>query len=118
MSLNTTNTTASSSSAQPQPQPAAAMSRVKRTITKFNGQNYAIWAFHVKNILKECGLEKLIEDPASGQTHDQDDDQKALAEICFTLADSQMTHILTATTAREAWRTLRDIHEHTSDSNR
>jgi transposase InsO family protein len=90
----------------------------KRTIEKFDGKDYAIWAMHMRNILEECNLADYLKPQGDINNYDQAKDRKALAEICFTLANSQARHVITATTAKEAWDTLKRLHLHSSQANR
>ncbi|HEY0433295.1 MAG TPA: reverse transcriptase domain-containing protein [Chitinophagaceae bacterium] len=110
-----------SSSAEPEASTSAATINVgqagKRTIKRFDGDNYAIWRIHMRNILEERLLLKYIED---GDIPDYEarDDRQALREIQFTLGDSQMIQVMDATTAKEAWDKLKEVHLHSSASNR
>ena len=89
----------------------------KRTIKRFDGDNYAIWRIYMRNILEERLLLKYIEDRAI-LDYALSDDQQALHEIQFTLSDSQMIQVMDATTAKEAWDKLKEVHLHSSASNR
>src|SRR4051794_16137290 len=91
----------------------------KRTIKRFDGDNYAIWRIHMQNILEERLLLKYIENERDTiENYTVSDDQQALREIQFTLGDSQMLQVMDATTAKEAWDKLKEVHLHSSASNR
>src|SRR5947199_8806708 len=90
----------------------------RRIIERFEGHNYMIWAIHIKNILRECKLQKYIDIEPTAEGYVKAQDEQALAEIQFTLGDSQMKYILKATTAKQAWDILRNRHLHSSRANR
>ena len=97
--------------------PVAAM-MTRRTISIFNGKDYAIWAYHMRNLLEECGLENYWKPQAQITRYDPAKDRKALREIMFTLSNEQMKLVMNAMTANEAWKTLCDHHQQASTSNR
>src|SRR5262249_32293053 len=69
-------------------------------------------------ILMEKGLLTYLKEKATIQDYKENDDVMALAEIQFTLTDSQMIHTLECATAYEAWEKLKSRHLHASKSNR
>ena len=87
-------------------------------IEKFNGQDYAIWARHMENILMECDLSKYLNKHDDITDYKEGEDRRALAEIMFTLDKSQMRLVLKCQTANEAWEKLKAKHLHSSESNR
>src|SRR5215813_7857059 len=90
----------------------------KRAIERFDGQDYAIWAIHMKNILRERNLLKYLSEKTTIKDYKEAEDEQALAEIQFTLANSQMRIVMNCTTARDAWEKLKAKHLHSSKSNR
>ena len=97
---------------------APAITMVRRTIEKFDGTDYAIWAMHMRNILTECGLVEYLNDQQQIENYDAAIDRRALAEILFTLSNSQARLVINATTAKGAWDTLKSHHLHSSSANR
>ena len=91
---------------------------VKRMIPVFDGKDYAIWAYHMKNLLEECGLEDYWKPQTQITGYDAAKDRKALREITFTLSNTQMKLVINATTANEAWKILCNHHQQASASNR
>src|SRR5262249_4534693 len=91
---------------------------VKRTISVFNGKDYAIWVYHMKNLLEECGLEDYWKPQMQITAYDTAKDRKALREITLTLSNGQMKLMINATTANEAWEILHNHHQQASASNR
>jgi hypothetical protein len=89
-----------------------------RSIERFDGQDYAIWAIHMKNILRERKLLKYINTRTDISNYDEDEDAQALAEIQFTLANSQMRHTIHCETTHDAWEKLKAKHQQSSKSNR
>src|SRR4051812_28858494 len=114
-----------SSSEEPEASTSAATTTIsvgqagKRTIKRFDSDNYAIWRIHMRNILEERLLLKYIENDRDAiENYALSDDRQALREIQFTLGDSQMIQVMDATTAKEAWDKLKEVHLHSSASNR
>jgi hypothetical protein len=88
-----------------------------RSIKTFDGQNYAIWAIHMKNILRERKLLKYIEPRANINNYDAESDLQAIAEIQFTLGDTQIQLIMNCDNTHDAWETLKSNHTNKSESN-
>ena len=86
-------------------------------IERFDGQDYAIWARLMKNILKERKLWKYIDEKANIENYKEEEDEQALAEIQFTLSKLQMRLMIHSKTAYDMWKQLKDQHQHTSESN-
>src|SRR5438270_12723295 len=86
---------------------APAITMVRRTIEKFDGTDYAIWAMHMRNILTECGLVAYLNDQQQIENYDAAIDRRALAEILFTLSNSQARLVINATTAKGASNTIK-----------
>src|SRR4051794_31373561 len=89
-----------------------------RSIERFDGQDYAIWAIHMKNILRERQLLKYLDSKTNIEDYKESEDEQTLAEIQFTLSNTQMRHVLHCKTANEAWEKLKGKHLHSSKSNR
>ena len=68
------------------------ISMPSRMIKMFDGQNYQVWAIHMKDILRECRLLKYIE--ATVHDYEEHEDIQALTKICFTLSDNQICLII------------------------
>src|SRR3954469_21326438 len=96
--------------------PAIMMSR--RTTEEFDGNDYAIWAMHMNNILDEFGLSEYLNNQDTINNYDPTKDRKARAEILFTLSNSQARLVINTTTAKEVWDTLRAHRLYSSSANR
>src|SRR3954470_1703524 len=88
-----------------------------RAIEQFDGKEYPVWALRMKNLLRERGLLKYIEERNDITEYDTNEDAQALAEIQFTLSTAQTKLTLKSTTAHDAWKRLKVKHMHTSESN-
>src|SRR4051812_30538934 len=77
-----------------------------------------VWSIHMKNILRERKLLKYIDTKTNIENYDVDEDAQALAEIQFTLTNTQMRLVTQSTTAHDAWTRIKEKHQHTSKSNR
>src|SRR4051812_26864353 len=95
-------------------------------IDKFGGDNFHLWKFKMRMILEEKDLWTIVNgtenrpadtDKLAHATYEKRDN-RALMIICLNLQDSEMSHIQSSTSAKEAWRTLKEIHEAKSVSNR
>src|SRR5947207_3028683 len=82
----------------------------KRIIDRFDGKDYAIWALHMKNLLREKKLVKYVDRMlAKGQSgYIKADDEQVLADIQFTMDNMQVKLIMYCKTALEAWEKLRE----------
>lgn len=93
----------------------------KVQIHKLNNENYSAWSYKMKLILiKERVWKAVSEDiptDASEVTTWTPPDQLAQALIGLNVEDNQLLHIRNAANAKEAWETLKDIHEHDSVTN-
>ena len=76
-------------------------------LERFDGTNYALWAFKMKMFLMSKGLWEAV-DGAIPVTAEKK--QQAHAAIVLNLSDSQLMHVITATTARDAWGELAKFH--------
>src|SRR3954465_999849 len=74
-----------------------------RTIERFDGQDYQIWAEHMKDLLEEWHLIDYLDVKENIPNYQQSEDPRALAEIRFTLSNSQMRLVINCTTAHDAW---------------
>jgi hypothetical protein len=93
------------------------VSAPNRSIKIFDGQDYAIWAIHMKDILRERRLLKYLEPQANITNYDNDEDLQAIAEIRFTLANNQIQLIMQCDTTHDAWEKLKSSHVYSSESN-
>jgi len=69
--------------------------------------NYHAWRFRIIQILKEKDLLAVIEDSTVSSVKDD----QAFTIITLNIKDSQIPHIQDATTAKEAWASLREVHQ-------
>ena len=88
-----------------------------RNIKTFDGQNYAVWAIHMKDILRERKLLKYLDETDGDAEYQKEDDLNAMAEIRFTLSDKQVQNTLQCETAHEIWEKLKANHLYSSESN-
>jgi hypothetical protein len=88
-----------------------------RTIKTYDGRNYAIWAIHMKDILRERKLLKYLEERDDITNYQEEGDLNAMAEIRFTLSDEQVQHTLKCKTTHEIWEKLKSNHSYSSESN-
>src|SRR4051812_25206354 len=89
----------------------------RRAIEQFDGKEYPVWALHMRNLLRERGLLKYIEEQTNIDNYDVNEDAQALAEIQFTLSTAQTKLTLKSTTAHDTWERLKAKHLHMSESN-
>jgi len=68
--------------------------------------NYNAWRFRIICILKEKDLLPAIEDTTVSSAKDD----QAFTIITLNIKDSQIPHIQNATTARQAWAALKEVH--------
>ena len=69
--------------------------------------NYDAWRFRIIRILKEQDLVEAIEEEIVSAAKDD----QAFTIITLNIKDSQIPHIQDATTAKEAWASLKEVHE-------
>ena len=74
----------------------------------FNGTNYSLWAFKMKMFLISKGLWEAVE-ATSGISETKE--QQAHAAIVLNLSDTQLMHVITTGSAREAWGALAQVHD-------
>ncbi len=100
------------------------MSHVHSVVKLQGTTNYDAWALKTKMLLIREGLWSVIEPPVTKTPEakeeeteakgalvvDPDKDQKALATIVLAMDDSLLDHASGATTARELWKTLKDLY--------
>lgn len=96
------------------------MSADKYTITKLNSDNYFNWRFRVEMILKEKDLWHVISENRPSPITDiwKKQDEKAFATIVNTVEDSQLQHVRSCKTTKEAWGSLKEFHEKDSPGSR
>ena len=97
-------------------------------IEKFNGENFHLWKFKLQMILEDKDLwdivkgvevEPSVEDSTETQRKQfQRRERKALATICLSLKDEQLSIVRSAKTAKEAWSKLEDHYEVKSLANK
>jgi len=69
--------------------------------------DYNAWRFRIIRILKEKDLLPAIEDSTVSSTKDD----QAFTIITLNIKDSQIQYIQNATTAKEAWAALKEVHQ-------
>ena len=97
-------------------------------IEKFKGENSHLWKFKMQMVLEEKDLWDIVkgdevEPTDEGTTETQrrqfkKRERKALATICLSLGDEQLSLVRTATTAKEAWLKLENHYEVKSLANK
>ena len=92
----------------------------KVSIVKLNNENYQIWKYKVELLLiKEDLWDLVTEDkPEEIDSTWTKRDNKARATICLLVEDNQIIHVRQATTAKEAWDSLKAYHEKSSLSSK
>ena len=82
-------------------------------IQRFDGSNYNLWSFKMRMYLMSKGLWEYVEGTHCNQDVKDVDtkSQQAHAAIVLNLADSQLLHIISASTAAEALKKLADYHK-------
>lgn len=90
-------------------------------IHKLNNENNFAWSYKIKLILIKEKVWKTITESVSTISTEITTwtplDQLAQALIGLNVEDNQLLHIRNAANAKEAWETLKDIHEHDSVTN-
>ena len=71
--------------------------------------NYNAWRFRIIRILKETDLLSAIEDSDTAISSNKDD--QAFTIITLNIKDSQIPYIQDATTTKEAWAALKEVHQ-------
>ena len=69
--------------------------------------NYNAWRFRIIRILKEKDLLTAIEDSTVSTTKDD----QAFTIVTLNIKDSQIPYIQDATTTKEAWAALKEVHQ-------
>lgn len=96
-------------------------------VTKFNGTDFSIWKFEMLQLLMAHGLEDLIEDIRERPEGERanatvktwvKDNAKAMSLISSSMERKQLQGLITCTTAREMWQTLKGIYEQKSASSK
>ena len=97
-------------------------------IEKFKGENFHLWKFKMQMVLEEKDLWNIVKgdevEPTDEGTTEtqrrqfQKRERKALATICLSLGDEQLSLVRTATTAKEAWLKLENHYEVKSLANK
>src|ERR1039457_3707135 len=92
----------------------------KHIIERFDGKDYEIWALHMKNLLREKRLVKYVDGTmtTSNEGYVKAEDEQTLAEIQFTMDNTQIKLIMHCTTAKEAWDKIKKRHQFTMTSNK
>ena len=108
-------TSASTSSVSGNKSTSVSMTSLTQSIEKLDGamatgqSNYNAWRFRIIRILKEKDLLSAIEDSANTLSSNKDD--QAFTIITLNIKDSQIPYIQDAKTTKEAWTTLKEVHQ-------
>jgi len=108
-----TDAASSSSSSKEASKITSNTTSLTQSIEKLDGSmatgqsNYNAWRFRIVRILKEKDLLPAIEDSTVSSTKDD----QAFTIITLNIKDSQIPHIQNATTSREAWAALKEVHQ-------
>uniref|UniRef100_H3H3G5 CCHC-type domain-containing protein n=1 Tax=Phytophthora ramorum TaxID=164328 RepID=H3H3G5_PHYRM len=86
----------------------------KFKVEPFDGSNYSLWSYKMKMYLMSKGLWEAV----CGEAGSTAKEQQAHAAIVLNLNDSQLMHVVTSTTAKEAWDTLKKFHKTQDMANR
>ncbi|KAG6612000.1 RxLR effector candidate protein [Phytophthora cinnamomi] len=81
----------------------------------FDGSNYSLWSYKMKMYLMSKGLWDAVSGEAEVASAKE---QQAHAAIVLNLNDSQLMHVVTSKTAKEAWDTLKTFHKTQDMANR
>ena len=94
---------------------AVSTTSLTQSIEKLDGamatahSNYHAWQFRIIRILKEKDLLSAIEDSDTPPSSNKDD--QAFTIITLNIKDSQIPYIQDATTTKEAWTALKEVHQ-------
>lgn len=92
----------------------------KFAITKLTNDNYYVWQYRVEMLLIKEGLWDAIKlekpEPVTNKWRKMDDEARAY--ISLLVADNQLNHVRKATTAKDAWNTLKEYHQKSTLSNK
>jgi len=109
--------TATPSPAAPQPYTSLSHSIEKLDGSMATGKsNYVAWKFRVLRILKEKGLARALEDNPADESSTASASMERVKDQAFTIIslnirDSQMPHIQSTRTAKEAWDALAKVQQ-------
>uniref|UniRef100_H3GTF6 CCHC-type domain-containing protein n=1 Tax=Phytophthora ramorum TaxID=164328 RepID=H3GTF6_PHYRM len=81
----------------------------------FDGSNYTLWSYKMKMYQMSKGLWEAVEGKAEASSSKE---QQAHAAIVLNLNDSQLMHVVTAKSAKEAWEKLEKFHRAQDVANR
>ncbi|KAG6617006.1 Retrovirus-related Pol polyprotein from transposon TNT 1-94 [Phytophthora cinnamomi] len=87
----------------------------KFKVEPFDGSNYSLWSYKMKMYLMSKGLWDAVSGEAEVASAKE---QQAHAAIVLNLNDSQLMHVVTSKTAKEAWDTLKTFHKTQDMANR
>ena len=107
---------------------AKPMEFVSQHINKFDGTNFHFWKFKMQMVLEDKDLwsivsGEVVEPVGEGSTEAslqkfRKRARKAMATICLSLCDNQLSLVRTAETARAAWLKLENHYEIKSLANK
>ena len=88
------------------------------SITKFNGDNYPLWAFKMEMLLKGKDLWSVVAEDVPINQDNKAKFQKAHSVIVLHLEDSQLLHVVQSKSAKQAWTTLASLNNTNDMSSR
>ncbi|XP_062710258.1 copia protein isoform X1 [Aedes albopictus] len=98
------------------------MAEAKVALDRLNDTNWSTWRFRMELLLMREDLWTIVKDPKPDPVDVTSawnrKDEKARALIGLALEDSQLVHIMKATTAKDMWEKLKAYHERGSLSNK
>ena len=107
---------------------AAKPMEMSQHIDKFDGTNFYLWKFKMQMVLEDKDLWGIVSgeevEPAGEGTTEASVQKfrkrarKALATICLSISDSQLSLVRSANTAGEAWSKLENHYEVKSLANK
>lgn len=98
-----------------------------RGITKFNGSDYLTWKFEITQLLVAHGLDDLLDGSRPQPAGEKilpavkawiKENAKALSLMSSAMEKKQVLSLITCTTAKEMWDSLRNMYDHKSASSR
>ena len=94
------------------------MERLKRNITRFNGQQYSVWKFRILSLLAELDVAKVLQERDSAESNKkwQKAERIAKGTIIEYLADSFLSFVHSESTAKDIIEKLDSLYERKSVS--
>src|SRR5579862_5076644 len=88
-------------------------------IEKLDADNFHAWKFKMQMVLVDKELWDIVDGSETAPPENQADqlkawkgkDKKALATICLSIKDSELVHVRSCVTSKDAWAKLGEVHE-------